>query len=64
MQMQQVTGKPLSVNDLTLHEIVNDLIHDAAPLVVNNRNFVINNVPGDLRIEISSTIISSVLSKL
>lgn len=50
--------------DPSLFSIVNDLIHDVAPLAVHNKNFVINNVPADLRIEANGTIISSVLSKL
>jgi hypothetical protein len=63
MQMQQVS-KSTSANSVILRGIVNDLIYDAAPLAVNNRNFVINNVSADLQTEINGTIVSSVLSKL
>jgi len=63
MQMQQVS-KSTSTNSLILSSIVNDLISETAPLAVNNRNFIINNVPADLRIEINDAIVSSVISKL
>jgi hypothetical protein len=64
MQIKQVTAMPVTAKDPTLHGIISDLISDTALLAVHNRNFVVNNVPPDLRIETSGIIISSVLSKL
>lgn len=64
MQIQQVTGIPVSPQDPTLHNIVDDLINDAAALAIHNRNLVINNIPADLFLETNGTMISSVLDKL
>ncbi|MBC7946754.1 MAG: HAMP domain-containing histidine kinase [Chitinophagaceae bacterium] len=64
MQIQQITSTLFPPKNPTLHTIVNELIHDAAALAVHNRNFVINNIPADLRIEANGTIVTSVLSKL
>ncbi len=64
MQIQQVINGILPPQNATLYSIINDLIQDSAPLVVDNRNYVVNNVPADLQIETSSTIVSSVLSKI
>lgn len=64
MQIQQVTGIPITPMNPTLHGIVDNLINDAALLAIHNRNLVINNVPADLQLETSGSIISSVLDKL
>ncbi|MEI9911113.1 MAG: hypothetical protein WDO71_16435 [Bacteroidota bacterium] len=64
MEIYQVTEIPALSKDPTLHSIVNDLIYEAAPLAVHNRNYIVNNVPADLMMEANGTIISSVLSKL
>ncbi|HEY6504025.1 MAG TPA: hypothetical protein VIZ28_08640 [Chitinophagaceae bacterium] len=64
MQIQQVINAVLAQKDPTLHSIVNDLIHEAAPLAVHNRNYIVNNIPADLQMEANGTIISSVLDHL
>ena len=65
MQIQQVLNAIMPPKkNATLYGIINDLIQDSAPLIVDNRNYIVNNVPADLRIETNGTIISSVLSKL
>jgi hypothetical protein len=64
MQIQELVNAIIAPKSSTLHALVNDLIHDAAPIAVHNRNFVINNIPPDLKIEANSSIVSSVLRKL
>ncbi|MDP4261206.1 MAG: hypothetical protein Q8941_01635 [Bacteroidota bacterium] len=44
--------------------MVHELIQDAAPLIVHNHNYIINNIPADMCIEASGTVISPVLNKL
>jgi signal transduction histidine kinase len=64
MQIQQVTGLPVAPKDPNLHGIVDDLINEAAPLAIHNRNLIINNISPDLLLETSGSVISSVLDKL
>ena len=64
MQIHQVLSKIMSVEDPTLYHLVNNIIHEAAPLAVHHRNYVVNNVPADLCIETNGAMVSSVLSKL
>jgi hypothetical protein len=64
MQIRQVIRTTMPAKDSTLHSLVNDLIREAAPLAVHNRNYVVNNIPADLCIETNDTMISSVLNKL
>ena len=58
-----ISGKP-SLPESTLHTIVNDLIQESASLVMYNKNYVVNNVPADLRVEANSAIVTSVLNRL
>lgn len=51
-------------NDSNLYGIVNNLIHESAPLAVDNRNYVVNNIPDDLWVETNSAVVSTVLNKL
>lgn len=60
---QEITSSVLS-KDPTLHTLVKDLLDESAPLAVNNRNYIINNIPADLCIETNGLIISDVLKKL
>lgn len=64
MQIHQIITAGISPKTPTLHGIVNNLIDDAAALAVHNRNYVINNVPADLKVEANGTIVSSVLNNL
>jgi signal transduction histidine kinase len=64
MQIRQLITAGATLKDPSLHGIVNDLIDEAAPLAVHNRNYVINNVPADLMVEANGSIISSVLNNL
>ncbi len=64
MQIQQVINTTATPKDFTLHGIVNNLIDDAAPLAVHNRNYIVNNVPADLQVQANDSIVSSVLNKL
>ncbi len=64
MQIQQVISKLMPPKYPTLHHLVNNLIHEAAPLAVHNRNYIVNNIPADLRIETNGVMVSSVLNKL
>lgn len=64
MQIHRTVATILKANNSTLHSIVDDLIVDAAPIAVHNKNFIINNVPADLHIQANGTIVTSVLSRL
>ena len=64
MQIRQAINLVSQAQDPTLHNIVNDIIQEAAPLAVHNKNFIVNNVPADLMIEANGAIISSVFNKL
>jgi hypothetical protein len=64
MQIHRLATTLLKQKESTLHSIVDDLIHDAAPLAVHNKNFVINNIPADLQLQANGTIVTSVLSRL
>jgi len=64
MQIHQVLSKLMSSEDPTLHHLVNNVIHEAAPLAVHNRNYVVNDIPADLCLETNGAMVSSVLSKL
>jgi hypothetical protein len=64
MQVLQITETRMSSKDPTLHSLVNDLINESAPLAVNNRNYIVNNIPADLCIETNSTMVSDVLNKI
>ena len=64
MQIRQVIGNPAPLKDPSLYAVVNDVIREAAPLAVHNRNYIVNNIPADLRIETNGLIVSSVLNKL
>ena len=64
MQIQQVNRIPASARNSTLYSLVDNLINEAAPLAVHNRNSVVNNVPMDVHIDANGAIVSSVLSKL
>src|SRR5882724_8505284 len=64
MQIQQVINSAMSHQDPNLHGIMHELIEEAVPLAVHNHNYIINNIPVDLCIEASGTIVSSVLNKL
>lgn len=64
MQIHQLINAALLPRDSTLHAMINNLIDDAAPLAVHNRNYVVNNVPADLHVQANDSIISSVLNKL
>jgi K+-sensing histidine kinase KdpD len=64
MQIRQAINLVSQPQDPTLHNIVNEIIQEAAPLAVHNKNFIVNNVPADLMIEANGAIISSVFNKL
>jgi hypothetical protein len=64
MQIHRLAATFLKQKESTLYSIVDDLIHDAAPLAVHNKNFVINNIPADLHLQANGTIVTSVLSRL
>jgi hypothetical protein len=64
MQIHPVIRTAMPAKDSTLYSLVNDLIHEAAPLAVHNRNFVVNNIPADLCIETNNTMVFAVLNKL
>ena len=64
MQTQPISRIFFPARRQTLHGIIGQLINDAAPLAIHNRNFVINNVPSDLRIEGNGVDIASVMDKL
>jgi hypothetical protein len=64
MKIPQVNRIPVPVKNATLYGLVANLIHEAAPLAVHNRNSVVNNVPMDVHIDANGAIVSSVLSKL
>lgn len=64
MHIHQIIHSALAPKDPTLHGIIDDIINEAAPLAVHNRNYVVNNVPADLQIQANDSIISSVLNKL
>ncbi len=64
MQIHQVISKILAPKDPTLHHLVNNVINEAAPLAIHNRNYVVNNIPADLRIETNGVMVSTVLNKL
>ncbi|HLG41308.1 MAG TPA: hypothetical protein VI461_16635 [Chitinophagaceae bacterium] len=50
--------------DSSLYGIVNNLIHESALLAVDNRNYVVNNIPDDLCLQTNSAVVSTVLNKL
>jgi hypothetical protein len=60
MQVHQDITPRISPNDPTLHSLVNELIDGSAPLAVNNRNYVVNNIPADLCIETNSVTVSDI----
>jgi hypothetical protein len=64
MQIQQVINTLIAPKDPTLHELTNDLIHESAALAILNRNYIVNNIPADLRIATNGVLVSSVLDKL
>jgi len=64
MFIQQMAGRPVSATDPSLHLIVKNVIDEAAPMAMNNRNSVINEIPSELRIQGNHRTISSILSKL
>jgi hypothetical protein len=64
MHIHPAINTSVSPKEFTLHGIINDLIDEAAPLAVHNRNYVVNNVPADLHVEASGSVISSVLDTL
>jgi K+-sensing histidine kinase KdpD len=64
MQIQTAVNTVMTPQDPNLHGIVHELIQEAAPLAVHNHNYIINNIPPDMCIEASGSIISSVLNKL
>lgn len=64
MQIHQVIRTTMPAKDPTLYSLVNALIHEAAPLAVHNRNYVVNNIPVDLSIESNGPMVSAVLNKL
>lgn len=64
MQQRSPIASPSGSPESSLYGIVNHLIHEAAPLAVDNRNYVVNNIPADLLLETNSTVISTVLNKL
>ena len=64
MQTQPISRTLIAIRRQTLHGIVGQLINEAAPLAIHNRNFVVNNVPTDLRVEGNGVVIASVLDKL
>jgi len=64
MQIHQIINAAMTPRDPTLYGMVDDLINDAAPLAMHNRNYVVNNIPADLQVQANDSIISSVLSRL
>ena len=64
MQINRLTSILPSPKDPSLHNLVNNLIQESAPLAVHNRNYVVNNIPADLAIETNGMMVSSVLDKL
>jgi hypothetical protein len=64
MQIRQVISTMMPPKDLTLQNLVNDVIHESASLAIHNRNYVVNNIPADLCIETNGIMVSSVLNKL
>jgi hypothetical protein len=64
MQTQPISRTLFVPRRQTLHGIVGQMINDAAPLAIHNRNSVVNNVPTDLRVEGNGILIASVLDKL
>src|SRR5687767_10446598 len=64
MQIHRIATTLLKQNRAYLHSIVDDLIADAGPMAVHNKNFIINNIPVDLQLQANDSIVTSVLSKL
>jgi len=64
MLIQQIAAKTVSAPDPTLHRIVRELIEDATPVAMNNRNSVINEIPTGLKIEANQGMVAAILSKL
>lgn len=60
----QIPDISMFTDNPSLHGIVNNLINEAASLAVNNRNYIVNNIPGDLSVETNSAVVSTVLNKL
>jgi len=64
MQIPQAISSQPTLKDLSLCDVVNDVIRESAPLAVYNRNYIVNNISPDLCIETNDTIVSAVLHKL
>jgi hypothetical protein len=64
MLTKQIAGFPASATDPSLHCIVRELIEEAAPQAISNRNSVINEIPTSLHIQGNKRNVSSVLSNL
>ncbi len=64
MQIHQVPGILNPLKEPNLYNLVNDVIQEAAPLAVHNRNYIVNNIPVDLAIETNGIMVSAVLNKL
>lgn len=64
MLIQQIANNKASAPDPMLHSIVTELIEGAAPVAIDNRNSVINEIPDGLKIEANQGMVASILSKL
>jgi len=64
MLIQQIATKPASAPDPNLHRIVTELIEDAAPVAINNRNSVINEIPDGLLVEANQGQVAGILKKM
>ena len=64
MFIQQITGRPVSAPDHSLHSLVKELIDEAAPVAIHNRNSVINEIPAGVRIQGNHRTVTTILSNL
>ena len=64
MQIHPAGHSKQSTKTSSLFSVANDAILGSAQLAIHNRNYIVNNISADLRIETIRLIVSSVLNKL
>ena len=64
MQIHLAGPSKQSTKNSSLFKVANDAILSSAQIAIHNRNYVVNNISADLRIETNGLIVSSVLNKL
>jgi hypothetical protein len=64
MQIHLADHSKQSTKNSSLFKVANDAILSSAQIAIHNRNYIVNNISADLRIETNGLIVSSILNKL